>query len=211
MNRTIIFIRHGSTDLNSDDNSVDRLRGWKDVPLNPDGKKHAEYTAKLLQDNPPGKIVTSDLKRAVETAEIISKITGAPVVWETEKFRPWNVGKYTGQLSSKAVPIIGEYAKSKPFYQIPDGESFDTFRRRFFSGLDEALDKYPGLLAVVSHHRNERLLKAWIAADYPTNNAIDIKVFNQKGEKPGTAERITFDEEKVDAVTGIHAPDKNPT
>lgn len=207
MNRTIIFIRHGSTDMNSDDNSVDRLRGWKDIPLNEGGKQHARDTAQLLKSDPPSKIVTSDLKRAAETAEIISRITGAPVVWKTQKFRPWNVGKYAGQLSSKAVPIIGAYAKDKPFYEIPGGESFDTFRRRFFSGLDEALDKYEGVIAVVSHHRCERLLKAWIAADYPTNNGIDIKVFNQKGEKPGTAERMTFDEEKVDAVTGVHADD----
>lgn len=209
MNRTIIFIRHGSTDLNNEDTSVDRLRGWKDIPLNEDGKKHAEKTGRELKDNPPACIVTSDLKRAAETAAIISKITGAPVDWTTEKFRPWDVGKYAGQLSSKAVPVLGEYVKSKPFYPIPGGESFNTFRKRFFSGLDEALDKYSGLLAVVSHHRNERLLKAWIAAGYPTNNAIDIKVLNAKGEKPGTAERITFDEEKIDSVTGVHAPDKN--
>lgn len=205
MKRTIILIRHGSTDLNNDDTSVDRLRGWKDVPLNDAGRESARQTAKSLKDDPPDCIVTSDLKRAVETAEIISKVTGVKIDWKTQKFRPWNVGKYAGQLSSKAVPIIGEYAKSKPFYEIPGGESFDTFRKRFFSGLDEALDHYEGVVAIVSHHRCERLLKAWIAAGFPTNNAIDIKVFNAKGEKPGTAERISFDEEKVDDVTGIHA------
>jgi len=204
MNRTIIFIRHGATRLNNDDNSVDRLRGWRDIPLSDEGREEAERLGKSLKANPPDCIVTSNLKRAVETAEIISRIIGVKVDWKTEKFRPWDVGKYTGQLSSTAIPILLKYV-DEPDRKVPDGESFHQFQRRFFSGLDEALDKYNGVIAIVSHHRDERLLRAWISAGHPSDGTVSMAVFKMKGEKTGSAERISIPEEKLDLVVGEHS------
>jgi hypothetical protein len=61
------------------------------------------------------------------------------------------------------------------------------------------------VVAVVSHHRTERLLKAWIAADHPSDGTIALSVFKQKGEKTGHAERIAIPEEKLDLVVGGHS------
>lgn len=209
MNRPIIFIRHGATKLNNDDVSVDRIRGWKDIPLSPEGEQEAHKLAKSLYHNPPSVIVTSDLKRAADTAGIISTTLDVPVEWKTEKFRPWNVGDYAGEISSKAIPILADYAENKPDQKLPGGESFNDFRKRFFSGLDEALDKFKGVVAIVSHHRDERLLKAWIAGGYQTDGSVKISVFNQKGEHTGSAERINIPEELLDRVNG-EAPESSP-
>ena len=209
MRRPIIFIRHGATKLNSDDVSIDRIRGWKDIPLSPEGEDEAHKLAHSLRHNPPSVIVTSDLKRAADTAGIISTVLGVPVEWKTEKFRPWNVGDYTGVVSSKAIPTLADYAKNKPDQKIPGGENFDDFRKRFFSGLDEALDRFSGVVAIVSHHRDERLLKAWIAGGFKTDGSIDISTFNQKGEHTGSAERINIPEELLDRVNG-EAPESSP-
>jgi broad specificity phosphatase PhoE len=185
LTRTILMVRHGATSLNNEDVSVDRIRGWKDIPLSPDGEAEAKKLGQQMSDDPPDVIVTSDLKRAADTAEIISEITGVPVKETTKDLRPWNCGKYSGWVTSEAVPILADYATDRPDEKVPGGESFDDFAKRFFCGLAEIIQKYPGKIAVVTHHRDERLLKAWIANGSPSDGEIDKSVFCKKGEHTG--------------------------
>lgn len=183
--RQIQIIRHGATKLNNDDVSVDRIRGWKDIPLSKDGEDEAHSLADKIAKNPPDNIVSSDLKRAHDTAKIISDKSGIPIVDVTESFRPWNVGDYSGQVTSKAIPILGDYAANKPDEPIPGGESFNDFKGRFLGGVKSALSENQGKLAIVTHHRGERLLNAWKKAGFPENGDIDVKEFNKKGEHTG--------------------------
>ena len=186
--RHLQLIRHGATRLNNDDVSVDRIRGWKDVPLSPDGKSEAESLAKVIAKNPPDALFSSDLCRAEETASIIAKACGLKMEKATKDFRPWNVGEFAGQKSKEAVPILAEYATETPDKPVPGGESFNSFRGRFFKGLLKALQSNDGLVAVVSHHRAERLLKAWAKAGFPKDGAIDEAEFSKKGEPTGHCE-----------------------
>lgn len=199
--RDLELIRHGSTDLNSNDTSVDRIRGHKDVPLNEEGKAQAAATGDQLKRNPPDALVASDLCRAKLTAQIISEKTGVPVSWVTEHFRPWDAGQLTGQKSSMAVPIMAQFAEHRPDEPLPGGESFHTFLGRFFIGLDEALQRHPqGRVGIVAHHRNERVLHAWRAKGFPLDGSIDIKTFNQKGEHTGGATPFQIPADRVRAV-----------
>lgn len=184
----LLLIRHGATKLNNDDNSVDRIRGWKDIPLSEEGKAEAERLAGEIKKSPPDTIYSSDLKRAHDTAKAIGKATDLKVTAD-RAFRPWNVGKMAGQKSSKAVPILARYATKTPRKKLPEGESFEDFKHRFFEGLYKISDE-KGIVAVVTHHRGERLLKAWAAEGFPPNGKIDMKVFNSKGEPTGSYERI---------------------
>ena len=190
--REILLIRHGATSLNDESASVDRIRGWTDVPLSEEGRREAKRLGEKLKADPPDVIVTSDLKRAAETAIVVSEITGTEVALVTQSFRPWDVGRYAGWLSTKAVPILSEWAAERPDQPVDGGEAFDTFRTRFFSGLFGVLDRFDGLVAVVTHHRDERLLKAWLAAGAPEDGDIDLRVFNQKGERTGHAETLSI-------------------
>ena len=183
--RTVMLIRHGATDLNDKDVSVDRVRGWKDVPLSAGGKKEAERLGEKLMDDPPDVILTSDLKRAAETADIISMITGVPIGEKVKMFRPWDVGKWAGVKTEDALPVLADYAENKPNEPIDGGEPFTKFRDRFLAGMMAALNKYDGTIAIVTHHRNERLLRAWENAGFPSNGDIDIKTFNKEGEHTG--------------------------
>ncbi len=188
--RDIMVIRHGATKLNNDDISVDRLRGWTDVPLSDDGKKEAEKLGQKLKADPPDVLVSSDLSRAAETADIISQAIGVKVSEKSQAFRPWDVGKYAGQTTKDAIPILADYAENKPDEPVPGGkdspgESFNSFKDRLLSGLQAALDKYDGRLGIVTHHRDERLLHAWAADGFPADGSVDINTFNQKGEPTG--------------------------
>lgn len=189
--RRIVLIRHGATRLNNKDVSVDRVRGWKDIPLSPEGKQEAQRVGQKIKNSmKPDVLVPSDLHRAQETARIISKVTGVPLSEPTEGFRPWNVGQLAGQLTKKAIPILSAYACDKPEKPVPGGESFNDFKSRFLTALRDALDKHEGTVGVVTHHRGERLLKAWGKEGFHKEGNINLAEFNKKGEHTGSAEEM---------------------
>ena len=82
--RSIQIIRHGATNLNNDDVSVDRIRGWANVPLSDDGREEALRLADMITSNPPDVLVSSDLERALDTAKIISNCANVPIGMVTE-------------------------------------------------------------------------------------------------------------------------------
>lgn len=209
--RRVQIIRHGATELNNDDVSFDRIRGWKDVPLSPEGKQEAEKLAGTIAKDPPDVMLASDLMRAAETAKIISGKTGIPLAGTSPAFRPWNVGDFAGQLSSKVLPILGEYAAEKPDEQLPNGESFNDFRKRFLTGLSQALQQHQGTVAFVVHHRNERLLNSWAKDGFPPDGAINEHEFNQKGEPTGGVQPMVLPVDRLQtaAVGGGAEPPLN--
>jgi valyl-tRNA synthetase len=72
--RNIIFIRHGESEGN-----INKIyTGRTDSPLTEKGRVQAKEAAKKLKGRTIGKIISSDLSRALETAAIISKDLGLP-------------------------------------------------------------------------------------------------------------------------------------
>ena len=71
----IILVRHGESESN-----VGKLMGgWTDTPLTELGLKQAEATARRLKTELRGQpciIVSSDLKRAMQTAKVIGSALG---------------------------------------------------------------------------------------------------------------------------------------
>lgn len=61
----ILVTRHGQTDWNA----LGKLQGQTDIELNDIGRQQAKETGKLIKDENIDLIITSPLKRAVETAE----------------------------------------------------------------------------------------------------------------------------------------------
>lgn len=64
----IYTVRHGQTEWNK----KGLYQGKTDVPLNEEGKKQATLVKEKLKDKKIDLIISSPLKRAKETAEIIS-------------------------------------------------------------------------------------------------------------------------------------------
>ncbi len=184
--KKLYIIRHGSTDMNQEGNtSADRIRGWQDIPLNDEGRQDAEKAGqKLAQMEPPTIMHHSDLDRASETAGIISKHIDIPTT-ASRNLRPWDLGELTGTATKEAIPQIEDYVKNKPDQAVPKGESFNEFKDRAFKGIHAALDSGDSPVAIVTHHRLERLLEAWNAKGQPADHSIDLETFIQKGDPPG--------------------------
>jgi Histidine phosphatase superfamily (branch 1) len=138
------------------------------------------------------RIYTSDLRRACETAHIIGRALSVPISRQIN-LRPWDLGTFAGQSTKDAMPRIARYVRDMPDKPVPQGESFNDFKQRALSGLRDILDHSAAeKIAIVTHYRIERLIKAWIAAGAPSDMRIDIPVFLAKGENTGEAEIITI-------------------
>lgn len=180
------IVRHGATKMNNEtDTSQDRIRGWTDVPLTDEGRDEAADAAKKLKKRDIQVLMCSDLSRARETAKIIGKELELKPT-SSPKLRPWDLGKFSGMSTKEAMPQIKKYIDDSPDEPVPEGESFNDFRARAFAGIKEAFAKAKGRrLAVVTHHRIERLLTAWDEAGQPADHTIDLGEFGKKGDPPG--------------------------
>lgn len=102
---TIIgIVRHGITDWNIQGIA----QGSADVPLNDAGRLQAAAVAeRLAGEEPWDMIVSSDLARAKETAEIISEKLALPISFFDTRLREMNGGEIEGTTEEQRVEKWG--------------------------------------------------------------------------------------------------------
>lgn len=152
----LIFVRHASTSLNAGDPAEpkDQFRGWTDAPLSDFGRTTMAQTAAWFRSVPLQGIISSDLPRAAESAEMISKATGVPVKYDP-RLRPLNVGYLTGKDITPETAKVMEQAHQNRDMPLPGGESYNDFANRYAGIIPELLQAgQSGNVAVVTHHRN---------------------------------------------------------
>ncbi len=161
---TIIVVRHGETAYNSShDKSQERLRGWLNVPLASEGYVQAEKLGQYFNNLPISRIITSDLQRAVHTAETIQRYTNVAINTDQD-LRPFNLGIYMGKSVDEYVPALLSHIKN--IDEIPEGstESFRHFLTRFYNKVKTAMDEaieHPenGAIILIAHSRNTRAFR----------------------------------------------------
>ena len=90
---TIFLVRHGETI----DNARQIMQGQTQGELNEKGREQARQVAERLSEEPIDVVIASDLRRAVQTAEIIAAPHGLPVR-TTELLRERDWGSFTGRF-----------------------------------------------------------------------------------------------------------------
>ena len=95
MKRLIVW-RHGNTDWNAGN----RVQGQTDVPLNALGREQALEAAELLVRRKPDALVSSDLRRAAETAAALGTLTGLSIEPRTSTARTGDVVRFNVRASS---------------------------------------------------------------------------------------------------------------
>jgi broad specificity phosphatase PhoE len=156
----LILVRHGRTDLNRPGRE-ERLRAWKDIPLDECGMQEAKDTAQQLAGLSVEIIYSSDLVRARQTAEAIQRVVKAPIV-TTQNLRPWNLGKLAGQVVQDIIPIL-ERLNRDLTEKAPAGESFNEFYERYERQVRELLqvaNVSSSHVVAVTHGRNFMALPA---------------------------------------------------
>jgi isoleucyl-tRNA synthetase len=118
--------------------------------LTKEGRAEVLKQAKKLKKEKIDLIFASDLLRAKETAEIISKETGAPIIFD-KRLREINVGIFNGKNPKLAWDYI--LKKKNPFLvKVPKGESLNDVRKRVYNFIEKIDQKYQEKnIVIVSH------------------------------------------------------------
>jgi broad specificity phosphatase PhoE len=147
----VLLIRHGQ----SRGNAERRFGGHTATPLSARGRNQADATARTLKSESITAIYSSDLARAMETAQPLAKLTGLPVNG-TSAFRERSVGVMEGLTFEDAAQQHPEqYAAllRRDFeYVLSGGESYRQLLDRAREKLDEIIEQNRGgRIAVFSH------------------------------------------------------------
>ncbi len=194
-NGTLYIVRHGDTTLNDPNNEY--LRGWSDVPLNEAGRQKAHEAAQYLTSAGITDIYASDLRRAVETAEIIGRATNIRPKLDFE-LRPWDVGVLAEQPIKDILPQLQFYTVSEPNEPVKGGERYNDFYRRakqaIYKYMIRAL-RYDKPITLVTHSRILYMLDHVL-----THGQKPVKY--QGGPPPGAILQLNFGD-KI-SVSQVH-------
>ena len=137
MTTILYLVRHGETI----DNALQLMQGQVQGELNEKGIAQAEALSRELADTPIDVFVASDLKRAIDTAVILARPHGLPVV-TTPLLRERDWGALTGRY----IPDL------KDAVWPDDVEPLDTLLDRAAKFLDFILDHYAGKTVLAVGH-----------------------------------------------------------
>ena len=142
----LYLIRHGQ----SAGNAEGRFGGHGPTPLSELGQQQAEKTAKVLAKEGISAIYSSDLLRAVQTAEPLAKLLNLPI-HKSDAFRERNVGVLEGLTfdESKEQYPRDYYAliNRSVHHVITEGESYRNLLRRITTELQ----------IIMREHNRERI------------------------------------------------------
>ncbi len=119
--RRLILLRHGQTDFNV----AGRMQGHLDSMLTGAGRDQAVAAAPVLAALAPDRLVSSDLRRAADTAELVGQACGLPVKVDA-RLRETHLGRWQGRTVAEieldypgAIPTW----RADPTWAPPGGES----------------------------------------------------------------------------------------
>ncbi|MQS97621.1 histidine phosphatase family protein [Companilactobacillus halodurans] len=121
----IYLVRHGRTWFNR----YNKMQGWSDTPLAPDGIEVAKQAANALKDVDFAAAFSSDARRAIDTCKLIvdqninhDKITPQKMMEFREEF----YGYYEGMNSPEAWFMVGQPHGADTFSEIIDKYGLDA-------------------------------------------------------------------------------------
>ena len=158
---TIFLARHGQ----SESNLEDRISGQADPTLTEKGRRQAQRLATVLRGIPLTKILTSTLRRSIETARPTAESQGIALCpLDALKEMSFGVleGHLRGHLDHEPQHFLDQWTQDKLHFRIPGGESLLDVQRRLLPLLSQILADNPnGTLLIVGHrHTNIVLLSA---------------------------------------------------
>ncbi|GGA70079.1 histidine phosphatase family protein [Ornithinibacillus halotolerans] len=137
---TIYLVRHGQTDWNVER----RAQGQTDIPLNDTGIGQADACGRAMDSTNYDLMITSHLKRARKTAEIINSYLDLPLV-VMEDFAERSFGNAEGLT-------IAERDELYPDRNYPNQEKLDVFSTRILKGLEQVHQNYQGKRILLVTH-----------------------------------------------------------
>ncbi len=154
----VLLIRHGETDWNTQR----RWQGYEPTALNEKGFKQAQALAKYLSSRSIRAIYSSDLPRALQTAEAIGSVF--KITPEIDiRWREIHVGIFQGHTTDELEKLfpdeLATWLSTDLSYVVPKGESREGLQARAYQAW-QAVTSRPidSEIAIVSHGGTIRAL-----------------------------------------------------
>ncbi len=149
----IFLLRHGATDWNLQR----RCQGTTDKELNAVGHQQAKAAAAYLSDETIHAVYSSHLKRAIQTANVISQPRNLPVRID-ESLRELDHGELEGltfsEIQSHYPDFLQKWRKEPAELLIPGGERLIDVEKRVWDGISRIVQGHQTTetIVVVSHN-----------------------------------------------------------
>jgi broad specificity phosphatase PhoE len=157
------LVRHGELNIKG------KWDGWGNFVLSPEGRESAEKAGQWLSFMGIGRIITSDLPRALQTADIISGCceTACPFIATDPNLRAWAIGDFTGKDKTDERKAEFQHYRDNPNEPIPNGESFNQMCERVKIIFQYLCSPYKALPTVIVCHNS--VLKGLMGIDEKGN------------------------------------------
>jgi broad specificity phosphatase PhoE len=149
----VLLLRHGATDWNLQG----RCQGATDLDLNDAGIRQAEAIAARLSNEKLDAIYSSNLKRAQQTARLVSRPHRLSITIE-EDVRELDHGALEGltfnDIKRNFPDFIQKWRTEPAEIQVPGGERLVDVAQRAWRGLHRVLQRHKAddTVVVVSHN-----------------------------------------------------------
>lgn len=167
----IVIVRHGETMWNVEG----RMQGHRDIELNENGLRQAMCLADRLKHTQWDAIVSSDLQRAIHTADHVAAYAGGAARLYDPRLRERSFGRLEGTTKHDRVQQWGEAWET-----LEHGiESDEALFERAYQCLEETERAFAGRnVLLVSHGGLIKQLMAQLFPDavtsHPGNTAVSI-------------------------------------
>jgi len=175
MNTEIFLIRHGETIWNT----KKLIQGQLDSPLTDNGIYQSNLLAQRMEKINPDIIYTSDLKRAVDTANIINQHINKDII-EISGVRERHWGVFQGAdwpKIKKFFPTQYKYYRNdSKNYKIPNGESYNQVTKRTMDSLVDIIENHKNQKVVIVTHGGviSPLIRDLLSIPYETHRKFTI-------------------------------------
>lgn len=135
--RRLVLWRHGETDYNA----AGRMQGHLDSALTEVGWNQARFAAPALARFAPGLVIASDLRRATDTATVLTQTFDVPLRID-KRLRETHLGEWqglTGAEVDKRAPGDRDRWRTDSTWAPPGGESRVEVAERAYEVVDDLL------------------------------------------------------------------------
>ena len=179
------LVRHGETEWNR----LGKFQGLTDVSLNDRGVAQARDSARAAMSWDHGALYASPLKRTVQVADEIRKLSGVPVVTDPG-LRELNLGDLEGvsgaEMRAGWPEVYASWRKNPADVVMPNGESITQLQERAWNVILEIERSHSeeSAVIVVSHNFTIRTIICAI---------LDIPLYNFHRMSLGLGSLCTFE------------------
>jgi len=158
------------------DNEIGIATGWLEGELSQTGRRQAEALGERRRDDGIAVVFTSDLRRAVETAELAFRGSELPIRQDA-RLRECNYGELNGG-SAVEIEAQRRLRLDEPF---PGGESYQDVVERTRAFLNDLFREFDGARVLVIAHSANRWSLQHLLLGEPLDEVVTAPFEWQEG------------------------------